>query len=75
MDITRYIFQSPFSSQVQIGKLDESVKSRDNPQKESDKGSADFAEISPSKSVNIEATVEKKVQSTSNSQSKIDMYV
>ena len=73
MNVTRYLFQSPSSNQVQIGKPDLSSKEEDSSKSTSSFGSAVTAK-SPEQWLQNDATSVQKVKPTVNSNQLLDTY-
>jgi len=73
MDVARYIFKSPFSSQIQVGRLDTSVSSSEsNGQSGSELISTTNESLNNAQS--FKATQTQEVQPTVSSDSHLDIY-
>ena len=68
MDVTRYTFQSPYSSQVQIGKLDPSSV------KQEDKSKQETTELESTKVEPLKDTQKQDVQAVADSSVLLDVY-
>jgi hypothetical protein len=63
MTVNRYLFQSPSSSQVQIGRLDPSVKQEDTSSSTQLDTSSQKSQVNPLQTQNTTAEVEPTVSS------------
>jgi hypothetical protein len=77
MTVNRYLFQSPYSSQVQVGRLDPSVKQESDAQKASTELSKNSNETLQ-KAQNFQASqvseVKPKVEAAADSSKLLDVY-
>jgi len=74
MNVGSYIFQSPYSSQVQVGRPDPSVKKEDSPSSSSAQQSASVVNETLSKAKSFESTQVSEVKPVVKSENLLDVY-
>ncbi len=76
MNVGSYIFQSPYSSQVQVGRPDPSVKSEEGESSRAQSSSGSFTTVSPTQQEAqvFEATQVSEVEPTVESNQLLDVY-
>lgn len=73
MQVNRYLFQSPYSSQVQIGRLDENTSTRDETQQETSR-LTESTNNSLQNAQNFQASNTGEVKTTVSSNNLLDTY-
>ncbi|MBU1657644.1 hypothetical protein KKG72_01150 [bacterium] len=73
MDVARYTFESPYYNQVQIGKLDASVKKEEKPQQD-DSSLIKKTNEPLQKAQELKTSLEQEVQTSVNSTQLLDVY-
>lgn len=67
MDVTRYTFQSPYPSQVQVGRPDTSTKQEEKPKEEA-------VELETNKIEPLKDTQKEDVAAVANAKQVLDLY-
>ena len=76
MNVGRYIFQSPYSSQVQVGRPDPSVKNEEGESSKTQSSSGSFTTVNSTvqEAQVFEATQTSEVKPTVESNQLLDVY-